>query len=134
MSWDYWNFPRHQVSAEKFKTRRRNTIISYYRYKVDRKLGKVVYAVLRNPYARVENCYYITKILEYYNDWVIIQFLDNKTPQVEFNNIHAFILAGISTNKAYLVKVNEYGDMFSNDEAANNFYIFFFKSVPYTLQ
>ena len=51
MSWDYWNFPRHQVSAEKFKTRRRNTIISYYRYKVDRKLGKVVYAVLRNPYA-----------------------------------------------------------------------------------
>ena len=30
----------------------------------------------------------------------ITECLDNKTPQVEFDNVHAFILAGMSDNKA----------------------------------
>ena len=34
----------------------------------------------------------IKKLLEHYNDWIIVKFLDNKTPQVYFDNIHAFII------------------------------------------
>ena len=43
-------------------------------------------------YYRVENCYY-NKILEHYNDWIIIEVLYNNTPQVDFDNIHALIIA-----------------------------------------
>ena len=32
-------------------------------------------------YAHVGNFYY-NKILEHYNDWIIMEFIDNKTPQV----------------------------------------------------
>ena len=35
----------------------------------------------------------------HYNDWIIMELLDNKKPQVEFENIHALILEGILTNK-----------------------------------
>ena len=38
----------------------------------------------------------------------------------------------MSTNKAEIVKVNEYGDIAANDEATNSFYIFIFTSIPYT--
>ena len=53
-----------------------------------------------------------------------MQFLYNKTHQVEFDNIHAFILAGMSTNRAELAKVNGYGSKAVNDEAANYFTLF----------
>ena len=43
-------------------------------------------------YARIENFYY-NKILEHYNDLIIMELLDNTTPQVEFDNIYAFIIA-----------------------------------------
>ena len=38
-----------------------------------------------------------------------MELLDNTTPQVEFDKFHALILEVISTNKAEVVKVNEYG-------------------------
>ena len=38
------------------------------------------------------------KKIEHYNDCIIMEFLDNKTTQVEFDNIHALILAGMSSN------------------------------------
>ena len=56
--------------------------------------------------------------------------LNNKTPQVEFDNIHAFIIAGMSTKKAGLIKVSGYGAISINDEDANHFYIVRFTSVP----
>ena len=46
MSWDYRDFPRHPVSAEKFERRGRNNIISLFYYRVDPKLGKGVYVIL----------------------------------------------------------------------------------------
>ena len=63
-----------------------------------------------------------------------MKLLDNKTPQVEFDNIYAFILAEMSTNKAELVKVNGYSAIVSSDEAAKTFYIVHFEFVFYTLQ
>ena len=63
-----------------------------------------------------------------------MELLDNRTPQVEFNIIHIFILALLSTNKAELVKVDGHGDVYANYEAANSFYIVLFKYVPCTLQ
>ena len=40
----------------------------------------------------------------------------------------------MSTIKAELVQVIGYGAISANEEAANNFYIVHFASVPYTLQ
>ena len=44
ISWNYWNFPRQPVSAEKFEIMVINTILMYYHYRVDPKLGKGVCA------------------------------------------------------------------------------------------
>ena len=63
-----------------------------------------------------------------------MKFLDKKTPQVEFDNIHVFITSGMSTNKEELVKVNWYDAIAVNDEVEKYFYIVCFASVPYTLQ
>ena len=63
-----------------------------------------------------------------------MEFLYNKTPQVDSDNIHALILAGMLTNEVELVQVNGYDAISANDETANNFYIVCFTSVPYTLQ
>ena len=43
--WDYQKFPRNPVDAEKFETRGINTILLYYHYRVDLKLGKCVCAI-----------------------------------------------------------------------------------------
>ena len=48
-----------------------------------------------------------------------MKFLDNKIPQVEFDNINTLILVGMSTEKAELAKVNGYGAISANDEASN---------------
>ena len=63
-----------------------------------------------------------------------MELLDNKTSQLYFENIHAIILAGISTNKKELFKMNGYGSIFANYESSDNFYIFCFEFVTYTLQ
>ena len=49
-------------------------------------------------------------------------------------NFYELVLSVISTNKEQLVQVNGYGDIASNDESANNFYIFWFTYVPYIPQ
>ena len=38
-----------------------------------------------------------------------MELLDNKTPQVDFDNIHSLILVVISTNKVELVRVRSRG-------------------------
>ena len=101
--------------------RGRNNIPSHCHYRINTELGKGVFGIHRIPYEcpacvykidkywlptiykssqrryeHVEDCYYK---IEHYNDWIIMEFLDNNTPQVDFDNIHAFIISGISTNK-----------------------------------
>ena len=63
-----------------------------------------------------------------------MELLDNKKPQVEFENIHALILEEMLTNKVEPVKVNGYGAIYANYEAANNAYVVLSISVPYKLQ
>ena len=63
-----------------------------------------------------------------------MKLLDNKTPQVDFDNIRVFIIAAMSINKAELVKVNGCGAVAANDESANIFYSSWFTYVPVTLQ
>ena len=70
-----------------------------------------IYPSSQLRYAGVENCYY-NKILEHYNDWIIMELLDNKTPQVEFDNIHT-----LSSNNTELVKLNGYSAISSNDDS-----------------
>ena len=107
MTLDYWKFPRHSVAAEKFEMRGINTILLHYHYRVYPELGKGVcdfhniqcafpacasqldkYWLPNIPlssqprHSHVENCHY-NKILEHVNDWIIMDFLDNKAPQVE---------------------------------------------------
>ena len=130
----------------------------YYHYRVDPELGKAVCAICQvscaftacvaqldkywlptiaassQPrYARVEKCYY-NKIIEHYHYWIIMKFLDNKKPQDDFDNIHAFILVVMSTNKSELFEVNGYGYISSSDGAEYNSYIVHFTYLPYTLQ
>ena len=62
-----------------------------------------------------------------------MEFLDNKTPKEELEKIHALVLEGTSANKEEPVEVNEHGHIDANDEAANNFYIFWFTPVTYML-
>ena len=50
------------------------------------------------------------------------------------DNIHALILAGISTDQAKLIEVNGYGAIADKDEYENNLYIVCFPYVPYNLQ
>ena len=40
----------------------------------------------------------------------------------------------MSTNKTDIVELNGYGYVSSNDEAANNYYIFIFTYITYMLQ
>ena len=100
-----------------------NNIILNHHYRVDPELGKCVCEIIRiiftctdcvaqldkyllsiidpssqRRYVSVENLYY-NKIHEHYNDWIIMEFLDNKTPQVDFYNIYALIIAVISNIK-----------------------------------
>ena len=51
MSWDYQKFPRHPFTAEKFEIIGINTIILYYSYRVDPKLGNGDVSILRIPCA-----------------------------------------------------------------------------------
>ena len=92
--------------------RGRNNIILPYHYMVDPELGKGVCAICQIPcacpacvhqldkywlptihissqprYEHVEKFYY-NKILENYNYCIIVELLDNKTPQVKFDKIH----------------------------------------------
>ena len=140
MTWYYRNFPRHPVAAENFKFRGINTIILHFHYRVDPELGKgfcvihritcacpccvdqldkywlpTIYPSSQPRYAHVDFSEYI-KILEHYNDWIIVNFLEKKTPQVDFENIHALIISGMSTNKAETFQVNGYGAISANDE------------------
>ena len=50
--------------------------------------------------------------------------------QVDFKNIHALIIAVISTNKSEHVKVNWYGVIDANGEAENNINIVWCTSFP----
>ena len=63
-----------------------------------------------------------------------MKFLDKKTPQVEFDNMHTLIVKGMSINQEEPVQVYGFGAIAANDKVANNFYIVRFTSVPYTLQ
>ena len=56
----------------------------------------------------------IKKIVKHYNDWIIMEFLDNKTPQVDFDKIHVLIIAGMFNNKVEPAQANSYGDISSN--------------------
>ena len=63
-----------------------------------------------------------------------MKFLYNKAPQLYFYNIHTLIIAVMSTNKSYIVKMNGYGDIYANGEYGNYFYMVCFTSFPYKLQ
>ena len=43
-----------------------------------------------------------------------MEFLDNKTPQVDFDKIHVLIIAGMFNNKVEPAQANSYGDIYSN--------------------
>ena len=82
-----------------------NTILLRYHYRVDTELGKGVCVICQIPcacsaYANQLDKYWLPtitpsyqlrhvhvemfcykKILEHYNDWIIMEFLDNKTPK-----------------------------------------------------
>ena len=51
ITWDYCNFPRHPFAAEKSEIIGRNTIISYYHYRVDQEHDKGVCGICRFPCA-----------------------------------------------------------------------------------
>ena len=111
------SFLGNQLLQINFETRGRITTFLYYNYRVDSELDKVACVIqhiscagtgfisqldkywlptispsYQPSYADVEN-YYSTKILEHYNNWIIMNVLDNKAPQVEFDNIPDLILA-----------------------------------------
>ena len=102
VTWDYWKFPRHPVAATKFKMRGRNTLILHYHYRVYPELGKLIlilvgfnghvhpvfinlikigYQLLLHNLNQVLPMLKFV-ILKYYNDWTIMELLDNKISQV----------------------------------------------------
>ena len=63
-----------------------------------------------------------------------MKFLDNQTPQVDFDNIKAIFLAVMFTNKSEIVEMNRCSSISNNGETENNVDIFCFISVLYTLE
>ena len=103
MLWYYRHFSRQPVASEQYETRLRNSILSHYYYRVYPSIGKCVCVIFillvyvqhistnfvkwlpncalppQLRYAHIEN-YYYKKVLEHYNAWSIMKFLDNNKP------------------------------------------------------
>ena len=56
---------------------------------LDKDMLQTIAPLSQPRYAHVE--IFIIKKLENDNDWIIVKFLDNKTPQVQFDKIHLLI-------------------------------------------
>ena len=116
MSWDYIDFPCNPVAHERYKTSWKNTIISNYNYRVDPNIGKGVCDIhqitcacqscvdhidndmiiycdpsTQTDYDHVDNFQY-NNVLEHYNDWTIMEFLDNNKTKEELYNINELVL------------------------------------------
>ena len=128
MTWYYQKFPTDLVAAEKFETRGINTIIFRYQYRVDPDLGKGVCEILWNVCAcpscvaqldkdclpdippsskprndHVGNCYF-NKILEHYNDCIIMKLLYNKTNKLIFTTFVYLLLQECQLIRQNLIK------------------------------
>ena len=106
-----------------FKNRKRNKFLPHQHYRVYKKLLKgdcSIYQItcaspscivkldkelfpnyvpsLQPIYNHVENCYH-NKLIGHLNDWIIMAFLNNKTPQHELDKIHASVIFITIKNK-----------------------------------
>ena len=69
-----------------------------------------------------------------FNNWNIVQLSQKSTPFVAFDEIHQFVLDGISDHMDSLVKSGKYGAINTTDTTTNGFYVIIFTSESYTLQ
>ena len=69
-----------------------------------------------------------------FNNWNIIEFSSKSTSSDTFDEIHQFVLDGISDNTASLVESGKHGAVNTTDTSTNGFYVIMFTSGAYTLQ
>ena len=73
-------------------------------------------------------------VLGSFNNWNIIKLSQKSTSSDTFDEIHQFVLDGISDNMASLVELGKYGAINKTDTSTNGFYVIMFTSGVYTLQ
>ena len=84
-------------------------------------------------YKHVTKCTYLP-VLGKFNNWNIIQLSQKSTPYDAFDEIHQFVLDGISDNMASLFESGKYDAINTIDTTTNEFYVIMFTSEAYTLQ
>ena len=79
----------------------------------------------KESYKPVTNCTYWL-VLGSLNNWNIIQLSQKSTSSDTFDEIHQFVLDGISDNMASLVESGKYGAIITTDTTTNVFYVIIF--------
>ena len=93
--------------------------------------GYLVYHKINNK--NVTNCTH-WKVLEYFNNWNIIQLSQKSTSSDAFDKINQVVIDKISDNMASLVQLGKYVAINTTDTVSHRFYVTMFQSEVYTLQ
>ena len=83
-------------------------------------------------YGRVYNCKY-SIIIDYHNNWIVMNFLDDGSGNVEYECINITILDANITNTYFLIIEENYGAIDDYYFTCHCYYIIRFSSLPYTL-
>ena len=129
----------------------------HYNLSFDTKLGDGIYVIRRIPcawvactsmldtffsgipskkqshYQPVTNCTY-WPVLGSYNNWNITHITPKSKPFEAFDEIHKFVLDGISRNTAALVQLGMYGAISTYYSTTNGLHVILFVSEAYMLQ
>ena len=84
-------------------------------------------------YAHVPNCKY-NAIFGSYNDWIIMTFVNKKTPDNEYDNVHRLVMSGLTKNMSSKIIVGNIGVVATNDTNTEGYFLVQFDSVPCPLQ
>ena len=69
-----------------------------------------------------------------FKKWNIIQVINKKTADKDFDAVHKVVLYGISNNMSSLVHNGKYGAINTADPTTVGYYVVKFLSEPYMLQ
>ena len=84
-------------------------------------------------YGRVYNCKY-SQIIGCYNNWIIIDFVDDGTYEEDYEHINLTIIYCNVMNMSLIIVEVKYGTIDANDYSCHGYYIIKFSAYLYTLQ
>ena len=69
-----------------------------------------------------------------HNNFIITDFIDNRTDYVEYEHIHITILFVSVYNTSLVISEGNFGSIDAEDMSCNGYYTIKFSSYPYILQ